>query len=152
MRHKKSTVAAVLSTLWMIASAAALTALYISEKYIAFLLAAIQLALPGIIDLILILGGSDIPISDTAPKQPEGGKLPIKILRRILYGLHVFGRSAARFFNRIRTLLAALLIISAAAASQILFWTSFGRMTSGLQADIYPARRTGGDVRFVHRT
>ena len=54
MRHKKSTVAAVLSTLWMIASAAALTALYISEKYIAFLLAAIQLALPGIIDLILI--------------------------------------------------------------------------------------------------
>ncbi len=138
MRHKKSTVAAVLSTLWMIASAAALTALYISEKYIAFLLAAIQLALPGIIDLILILGGSDIPISDTAPKQPEGGKLPIKILRRILYGLHVFGRSAARFFNRIRTLLAALLIISAAAASQILFWTSFGRMTSVYKLTFIP--------------
>ena len=149
MRHKKSTVAAVLSTLWMIASAAALTALYISEKYIAFLLAAIELALPGIIDLILILGGSDIPISDTAPKQRQAADKdtpphPLRSARLRALGsafLQPHTHSACGAAHHLRSGCLADIILDLLRAYDV-----------GLQADIYPARRTGGDVRFVHRT
>lgn len=133
MRNRKSITAAVSSALALILSAIAAALLYGYEKYLPFALIAIVMALPGVINLLLILSSRDIPVREEKEKKselPDGGKRTVRILRRIRRALVGAVRAAARAFNRTRTAAAAVLIILTVALCVILFAAYFGRVSS----------------------
>lgn len=130
MSRKKSILASATASLWLLLSAAILTVLFYSYKYLPFMLCAVQLALPGAINLILILIGRDIPISDKHENIPPDGRLFLRVWRTVKHRLIRLLCLIGRLFNRIRTVISTVLIIICIAVSQLFFWIFFGRATS----------------------
>lgn len=130
MRHKKSITAAIVSAAALILSAVALTLIYGYEKYLPFMLAAIALALPGVINIILIAACRDIPIREPRAAGTADTSRVRRITRRICRAFARAARSLARAVNRTRTAAAAILIILSLATGIILFAVYFGRVTS----------------------
>ena len=129
MSRKKSILASATASLWLLLSSAILTVLFYSYKYLPFMLCAVQLALPGAINLILILTGRDIPIIDKHENIPADGRFFLRVWRTVKHRLIRLLCLIGRLFNRIRTVISTVLIIICIAVSQLFFWIFFGRST-----------------------
>lgn len=139
MRHKKSIFAAIAAFAALTASAVLLAVIYARNKYLPYLLTALQLALPAAIGAILILFGRDIPLrGHTDAPFPDNCRRIKRALLRVGRAIRRFCQGAARIFNRIRTPAAALLIILSAGFTIAAFAVFRTRMTSVYSLDYLP--------------
>ena len=139
MRHKKSIFAAIAAFAALTASAVLLAVIYARNKYLPYLLTALQLALPAAIGAILILFGRDIPLREhTDAPFPDNCRRIKRVLLRVGRAIRRFCQGAARIFNRIRTPAAALLIILSAGFTIAAFAVFRTRMTSVYSLDYLP--------------
>lgn len=139
MRHKKSIFAAIAAFAALTASAVLLAVIYARNKYLPYLLTALQLALPAAIGAILILFGRDIPLREhTDAPFPDNCRRIKRVLLRVGRAIRRFCQGVARIFNRIRTPAAALLIILSAGFTIAAFAIFRTRMTSVYSLDYLP--------------
>ena len=139
MRHKKSIFAAIAAFAALTASAVLLAVIYARNKYLPYLLTALQLVLPAATGAILMIFGRDIPLREhTDAPYPDNCHRIQRAILRVGRALCRFCRGAARIFNRMRTPAAALLIILSAGLTIAAFAVFRTRMTSVYSPDYLP--------------
>ncbi len=139
MQHKKGIFTSVVSAVWLMASSASLIVLYASYKYLPFMLAAVQLAMSGVMNMILILTGRDINVGKKDYDEASGGKLPVRIVKKVKRQLKRVCRFAAGLYDRCRIIVSVVFTILCIVLSQLFFWIFFGRITSVYTMSFIPS-------------